>query len=169
MPLFGRSKEDPAVGAAGSFDAISDRLAIEHERFGGLSLPQRAAEVLERVSSTIDETPSDAPGYMSKRYVYMGKIRDLWLRDFYNLSLKGLSEQQRAQYLAHRESFELLIQETVQALVTARLLVRREIDVGSGSAGTGSATFLAYANSPDGRAALQRGDIAEVVKRRLPD
>ena len=31
------------------------------------------------------------------------------------------------------------------------------------------ATWVTYVNSPDGRAALERGDVADVAARRLPD
>ncbi len=47
-------------------------------------------------------------------------------------------------------------------LVLTRMLVRRETQYRG-------ATDVTYALGPDGRAAQSRGDVAEVVARRLPD
>ena len=44
----------------------------------------------------------------------------------------------------------------------ARLLIRQEQTYKG-------ATWVTYVNSPDGRAALGRGDVAAVLARRLPD
>ncbi len=68
------------------------------------------------------------------------------------------SPQQRAAWL----SLELALQEAFQALVLARMLIRRENQYKG-------ATDVTYALGPDGRAAQSRGDVAEVVARRLPE
>jgi hypothetical protein len=56
---------------------------------------------------------------------------------------------------------QVTLSEAFQALVLARLLIPY-IYQGGGVGGT------LYAVSGDGRAALERGDVAEVVARRLP-
>jgi hypothetical protein len=68
------------------------------------------------------------------------------------------SPQQRDAWL----SLELALQEAFQALVLARMLIRRESQYKG-------ATDVTYALGPDGRAAHSRGDVADVVARRLPD
>jgi hypothetical protein len=47
-------------------------------------------------------------------------------------------------------------------LVLTRMLIRRESEYKG-------ATDVTYALGPDGRAAQSRGDVAEIVTRRLPD
>jgi hypothetical protein len=65
-------------------------------------------------------------------------------------------EQWRAKY-----ELKVTFAEALNALVLARLLIHWEVGSG-GSVGQ-------YAMSPDGLAAVERGDVAEVVARRLPD
>jgi hypothetical protein len=55
-----------------------------------------------------------------------------------------------------------MLQEAFQALELARMLIRRESEYQG-------ATEITYALGPDGRSALSRGDVAQVVSRRLPD
>ena len=52
--------------------------------------------------------------------------------------------------------------EALNALVIARLLINWD-------RGSSGGSVIQYAVSPDGRAAVERGDVAEVVARRLPD
>jgi hypothetical protein len=59
-------------------------------------------------------------------------------------------------------SLQLHLQEAFQALVLTRMLIRRESQARYG-------TDVTYAIGPDGRDAQSRGDVAEVVGRRLPD
>ena len=54
----------------------------------------------------------------------------------------------------------ITLAEALNALVIARLLIN--FDYGSGG------SVIKYAVSPEGLAALERGDVAEVVARRLP-
>ena len=56
----------------------------------------------------------------------------------------------------------LILREAFQALVLGRMVIRQEQTYKG-------ATWVTYVNSPDGRAALERGDVADVVARRLPD
>jgi hypothetical protein len=68
------------------------------------------------------------------------------------------SPEQRATWL----SLELVLQEAFGVLVLTRMLIRRENQYKG-------ATDVTYALGPDGRAAQGRGDVAQVVGRRLPD
>jgi hypothetical protein len=70
----------------------------------------------------------------------------------------ALSPEQRLNWL----SLAAILREAFQALVLARMLIRQEQDYKG-------ATWVTYINSPDGRAALDRADVADVVARRLPD
>jgi hypothetical protein len=70
----------------------------------------------------------------------------------------ALSPQQRTNW----SSLALVLREAFQALVLARMVIRQEQSYKG-------ATWVTYVNSPDGRAALGRGDVADVVARRLPD
>lgn len=70
----------------------------------------------------------------------------------------ALSPQQRTDWT----SLALILREAFQVLVLARMLIRQEQTYKG-------ATWVTYVNSPDGRGALSRGNIADVVARRLPD
>ena len=109
-----------------------------------LTVPQRAAELLASVSASLD---ADA--------LAMDQALAPWLPE---TDWEARSEQQRSDWLA----LALILREAFQALVLARLLIRQEQTYKG-------ATWVTYVNSPDGRAALGRGDVAAVVARRLPD
>jgi len=70
----------------------------------------------------------------------------------------ALSAEQRRNWL----SLALILREAFQALVLARMVIRQEQTYKG-------ASWVTYVNSPDGRAAFGRGDVADVVARRLPD
>jgi len=70
---------------------------------------------------------------------------------------KDLSPEQRMKLA----SLRVTLAEAFQALVLARMLIRQDPSGGLYSE-------AAYANSPDGVAALERGDVAAIVARRLP-
>ncbi len=70
----------------------------------------------------------------------------------------ALSVEQRKGWL----SLAVILREAFQALVLTRMVIRQEQTYKG-------ATWVTYVNSPDGRAALERGDVADVVARRLPD
>jgi hypothetical protein len=142
MPLFRRSQDDSVdapPGASGA-DPIGDVL----EHFTALSVPQRAAELLEKVAESLDE---DA--------LAMDQLLAPWLPE---TDWMALSPQQRTNW----SSLALVLREAFQALVLARMVIRQEQSYKG-------ATWVTYVNSPDGRAALGRGDVADVVARRLPD
>ena len=128
-----------------------DALAIALEYFAGLTVPQRAAELLETIATAIVRAPASwAPQMNHLLELQIPMPAKHW---------SDLSERQRADHAR----LELLLAEAFQALVLARMLIRRE------TMGPQGGTIVSYANSPDGRAALERGDAAEVVARRLPD
>jgi hypothetical protein len=122
----------------------TDQVAGTLGHFSGLSVPQRAAEILEKVTASIDE---DA--------LAMDQLLAPLLPES---DWGALSPEQRERWL----SLALILREAFQALVLARMVIRQEQTYKG-------ATWVTYVNSPDGRAALGRGDVADVVARRLPD
>jgi hypothetical protein len=148
MGLFQHSKEDAYAAAADVPDssADADQVASTRDRFSGLQVPERAAEVLETIGPAIEQ----ADDYMGMRQLLAPWLPDAdWMK---------WSPQQRAIWF----SLELVLQEAFQALELARMLTRRESSYKG-------ATDITYALSPDGRAALSRSDVAQVVARRLPE
>jgi hypothetical protein len=115
--------------------------AIEH--FSALTLADRAVELLGKLAEENDVTMEDV----------LGK----WLPEF--AETHGWPSEQRKRYF----SFELLLSEAFQALVLSRMAIRME------HRPLHDATKVTYAASPDGRAALERGDAAAVIARRVLD
>ena len=146
MPLFRRSQDDPPPGSTGSAGAPADSDPVETAlgHFSELSLPERAAELLQGVTESLDQ---DA--------LAMDQLLAPWLPES---DWAALSGEQRRNWL----SLALILREAFQALVLARMVIRQEQTYKG-------ATWVTYVNSPDGRAALDRGDVAAVVARRLPD
>ena len=142
MPLFHRSDDDPGPSRAGGSDTDRVETALAH--FAGLSVPQRAAELLDNVTARLDE---DA--------LAMDQALALWLPE---TDWTALSPQQRTDWLA----LAVILREAFQVLVLTRMLIRQEQSYKG-------ATWVTYVNSPDRRAALGRRDVADVVARRLPD
>jgi hypothetical protein len=144
--MFRRSRDDTAAAATGASvrSEESDPVETALARFTALSLPQRAAEVLQNVTASIDQDS-----------LAMDQLLAPWLPES---DWTALSPQQRKNWL----SLALILREAFQALVLARMVIRQEQSYEG-------ATWVTYANSPDGRAAQDRGDVAEVVARRLPD
>jgi hypothetical protein len=149
VPRFRHKDDDPDVNHVDPEAGVSQQVAIALEHFTGLSLAERSAEVLEIVAPAIDQASEEG---------VLPTMRHLMTHHW--LPSGFVPREQRDQHAARSESLDLVLQEAMQALVLARLLVRRE------SIETGTAY---YSTSPDGRAALDRGDAAEVVARRLPD
>jgi len=146
VPLFRRSQDDPSAattGAAGGA-AEADQVGTALGHLSALSVPQRAAEILEKVAASIDE---DA--------LAMDQLLAPWLPES---DWMALSAEQRKNWT----SLALVLREAFQALVLTRMVIRQEQSYKG-------ATWVTYVNSPDGRAALARGDVAHVVARRLPD
>ena len=148
MGLFRRSSEDATAGMAAPEGASSeaDQVAASHEHLSSMSVPARAAEVLQKIAPAVDQ-PDD--------YFGMRRLLVPWLPD---ADWMKWSPDQRATWF----SLELMLQEAFQALELARMLIRRESEYQG-------ATEITYALGPDGRSALSRGDVAQVVSRRLPD
>jgi hypothetical protein len=145
MPLFRRSQDDPAHAPAGSSGGPGeDPVESTLQHLTGLSLSERAAELLERVTESIDQ---DAQA--------MDQLLAPWLPES---DWASLSPEQRKNWLA----LALILREAFQALVLTRMVIRQEQTYKG-------ATWVTYVNSPDGRAALDRDDVAAVVARRLPD
>jgi hypothetical protein len=131
------------ANASGTADQ-SDQIAGTLEHITALSVPQRAAEILQEVTASLDEDASA-----------MDQLLAPWLPES---DWMALSPQQRHDWL----SLAVILREAFQALVLTRMLVRQEQTYKG-------ATWVTYVNSPDGRAALGRSDVADVVARRLPD
>jgi hypothetical protein len=148
LGFFQRSHEDadttPAQVADPSVGA--DQVAAALDRISRLSLSERAAELLNTVAPAIEQVDD----YLGMRALLAPLLPDAdWM---------NWSPEQRATWF----SLELLLQEAFQVLVLTRMLIRRETQYKG-------ATDVTYALGPDGRAAQGRGDVAEVVARRLPD
>ena len=147
MGLFHRSDEDSDATVAGAgTSAGADQVAAAFDRISRLSLPERAAELLNTIAPAIGQ---------SDDYLGMRALLVPWLLDS---DWTNWSPEQRATWF----SLELVLQEAFQVLVLTRMLIRRESEYKG-------ATDVTYALGPDGRAAQSRGDVAEIVTRRLPD
>jgi NAD(P)-dependent dehydrogenase (short-subunit alcohol dehydrogenase family) len=107
-----------------------------------LPLPQRAAEVLTGISSQLARGERSA----------MDRLLSLWLSDQYTDA-----DRPDSWY-----TLKYVLAEAFQALELSRMVFRIDETPQGG-------TVCYYAISSDGAAALERGDVAEVVKRRLPD
>ena len=148
MGLFHYSDEGsdlPATGAAGA-STVPDQVAAVFESISRLSLPERAAELLITIAPAIEQADD---------YRGMQALLSPWLPDS---DWMNWTPEQRETWF----SLELVLQEAFGALVLTRMLIRRETDYKG-------ATNVTYALGPDGRASQSRGDVAEVVARRLPD
>jgi hypothetical protein len=148
MGLFHRSDEDSEAAVAGpaGTSAEAGQVAAAFERISQLSLPERAAELLNTIAPAIEQ----ADDYLGERVLLAP-----WLPDS---DWMNWSPEQRATWF----SLELVLQEAFQVLALTRMLIRRESEYKG-------ATNVTYALGPDGRAAQSRGDVAEIVTRRLPD
>jgi len=154
MPLFGRSGEDAEhAGRADPGAAWTDAL----ERYRAMPVDERAASVLATVAPAIAESFDKAnwKAGIGPLHTEGGSLLELLVPQTARPD-KLSPEQWRAMY-----ELRITLAEALNALVIARLLIN--FDYGSGS------VVIKYAVSPDGVAALERGDVAEVVARRLPD
>lgn len=158
MPLFGRSEStsgEADLEGSGS-TAGEDPIGPALERFAGLPLAERAAEVLAVVAPAIAAAwdAVDWNGWELPKGTDMNHLLEPLIPPF---KAKNLSAENRMNLARLR----VTLAEAFQALVLARLLIRQDP---SGSINSEAA----YANSPDGLEALERGDVAAVVARRLP-
>jgi hypothetical protein len=146
MGLFHRSDEDATVPESTGPATVPDQVAATFDSISRLSLPERAAELLVTIGPAIEQADD---------YHGMQALLTPWLPD--SEWLNWSPEQRETWY-----SLQLVLQEAFQVLVLTRMLIRRESQYKG-------ATDVTYALGPDGRASQSRGDIAEVVARRLPD
>ena len=148
MGLFYRSDEgsDITGTAPATPSAVADQVAATFDRISAQPLSERAAELLNTIAPAIQQADD---------YLGMRALLAPWLPDSDWMSW---SPEQRATWF----SLELVLLEAFQVLVLTRMLIRRESDYRG-------ATGVTYALGPHGRAAQTRGDVAEVVARRLPD
>jgi hypothetical protein len=145
MPLFGHSKgEDQAADVSASSAASSKSPDFDAllRHFNDLPLAQRAAELLTGISSQLQQGERSA----------MDRLLSPWLPDQYSDA-----DRPDSWY-----TLKYVLAEAFQALELARMVFR--ID----ESPRGPTTCY-YAISSDGRTALERGDVAEVLARRLPD
>jgi hypothetical protein len=170
VSLFGRGRdkaeEDPGLGPATIEATLGEGWQVVPatvwadalDRYRAMPVPERAAEVMAAFAPALAErfeaatwkqgmVPRDTTGALLLELLIPSARRPDKLSP----------EQWRAMY-----ELRVTLAEAVNALVAARLLI--DWDAG-GSGGS----LIKYAVSPDGRAAVDRGDVAEVVARRLPD
>ena len=147
MPIFHHSEPGSPAGDAGrapaaqgpDYDAILRYLT-------GLSLPQRAAEVLRGIAANLGTSRSG-----------MDELLNPWCP----VSMTGLPADTPPRPDGWWALRDVLL-EAFQALELARLVVRQEESTNHWG------TVTAYRLGSDGKAALERGDVADVVARRLP-
>lgn len=159
MSLFRRREDDQGQVGSGPVDSPppGDLVTSALEHFAGLSVPERAAEVLAVVApaitaawNAVDWTTIEAPARTN--------MHDLLEPLVPEVRYKDLSPEQRWKLAGLR----VTLAEAFQALVLSRMLIRQDP--------SGSVSSQArYSTSRDGLAALQREDVAEVVARRLPE
>ena len=150
MPVFHRAK----AGAADDKPSGKQHFAPEAKvwedalrHFNELPLARRAAEILEKVAPKITE----ADKREGQDQILAPFLPDLLSTDYSPDQWNSWHELQRA------------LDEAFGALVQSRLVVRHDETTNHWG------TVTSYSLGPDGKAALERGDVAEVVARRLPD
>ncbi len=148
MGLFHQSDEGSDLTGArpAAPSAAADQVAAAFDRISEQPLSERAAELLNTIAPAIRQADES---------LGMRVLLAPWLPDS---GWMNWSPEQRATWF----SLELVLQEAFQVLVLTRMLIRRESEYRG-------ATSVTYVLGPDGRAAQSRGDVAEIVARRLPD
>jgi hypothetical protein len=128
------------------------------ERYRAMPVPERASEVLARVASALADSLDKAT--WKQGIGPRGTEGDSLLA----LLIPSARRPDKLSPEQWRSMHELRVTlaEALNALVIARLLINWD-------AGSSGGSVIKYAVSPDGLAALERGDVAEVVARRLPD
>jgi hypothetical protein len=118
-----------------------------------MSVPERAAEILARIAPALAEYWDSAE---------LDPVERLHKTNQSALLRHLLPETTRGS-VPYRTQAEVgvVLAEAFNALVLARLLVPDDRFAGQSQ--------LVYSISADGLAALERGDVADVVARRLPD
>jgi hypothetical protein len=147
VPIFHHSEPDsPAGDARQAPTAQGPDYEAALRYFTALSLPQRAAEVLRGIAPNL-----------GSNYCGMDQLLNPWCP----VSMTGLAADAPPRPDGWWALRPVLL-EAFQALELARLVVRQEDSTNHWGTQTG------YYLASDGRAALERGDVADVVARRLP-
>ena len=170
MPLFGRGGDEVprdlepetvevAADTPGRWQAVpptvwSDAL----ERYRAMPVPERAAAVMATIAPALAQSFDKATW---KQGIGPADTEGRSLLALLIPSARRPDKLSPEQWRAMHE-LEVTLAEALNALVIARLLINWDAYISGGS-------VIKYAVSPDGLAALGRGDVAEVVARRLPD
>jgi hypothetical protein len=147
MPLFHHPRPDDSADDAGGPPAAQGPDydgALRH--FSALPVPQRAAELLAGIAPALGTSQSG-----------MDQLLGPWCP----VSTTGLGADDPPRPDGWWALRRVLL-EAFQALELARLILRQEDTTNHWGTVTG------YELAPDGKAALERGGVAEVVARRLP-
>jgi hypothetical protein len=142
VPLFGRSRDEDAAPPVAAAPEVIDP---EVERLATLPTLELAEEILRIGFGDSSPLPASSPQVTGASRTAVGLV------DAYVVARGNTLLGSRNVVLAH-------VREAVHALLIARLVVRLY--------GRDPEWFVI---SRDGRAALDRGDVAEVLARRLPD
>jgi hypothetical protein len=150
MPVFHRAKADAADDKPSGKQHFAPEAkewedALRH--FNELTLARRAAEILEKVAPKITE----ADKREGQDQILAPFLPDLLSTDYSPDQWNSWHELQR------------VLDEAFGALVQSRLVVRHDETTNHWG------TVTSYSLGPDGNAALERGDVVEVVARRLPE
>jgi hypothetical protein len=145
--MFHKSKDQSGDGDAGDARApdLWQQIEASLTEQRGLPIVERAAQLFTSIAPDISASDHRAQ---------MSSLLAPWLPDF---GMKYTPDQWDEWF-----DLQLLLCEAFQVLVLTRLLVRREEADRFG-------TVVGYTLSADGRAALEAGNAADVIKRRLPD
>ena len=170
MPLFGRDRDEVERDLGPETVTVSSDTPERWQtvpatvwsdaldRYRTMPVPERAAEVMATIAPALPASfdkatwkqgigPADTEGRSLLALLIPSARRPDKLSP----------EQWRAMY-----ELKVTLAEALNALAIARLLINWDGYVSGGS-------DINYAVSPEGLAALERGDVAEVVARRLPD
>jgi hypothetical protein len=150
MPLFHHAKEDEADGKPSGKQHFAPEAKVWEDalrHFNELTLPRRGAEILEKVAPKITAADSRE----GQDQILAPFLPDLLSTDYSPGQWDSWHELQR------------VLDEAFGALVLSRLVVRHDQTTNHWG------TVTSYSLGPDGKAALERGDVADVVARRLPD
>jgi hypothetical protein len=169
VSLFGRGGDeaegDPGPGPATVEATLGEGWQVlpatvwadARDRYRAMPVPERAAEVLAAYAPAL-----------ARRFDEATWKQGIGPRDTDGASLVSLliPSPRRPDKLSPEQwraihELRVTLSEAVNALVVARLLINWDVGSSGGS-------VIKYAVSPDGLAALERGDVAEVVARRLP-
>jgi hypothetical protein len=143
--MFHRSKDEAGDPGDAPAPDLWQQIETTLAQLRALTLVERSAHLFSAIADDISA---------SDHRPQMSSLLAPWLPDF---GMKYTPEQWDEWF-----DLQLLLAEAFQVLVLTRLLVRREEADRWG-------TVVGYTMSADGHAALNAGNSADVIKRRLPD